>query len=283
MVYAAIMYVPRTTLITDRDDPRIAPYVSVREHDLVRRDGLFVAEGDVVVRVLVASRTYAIQSVLVSESRVEALGRVIADIDPAVPIYAVEHGLMQAIIGFPIHRGLMAIGVRGADSRGDVVLDRLGSARATVVALVGVCNHDNVGGIFRNAAAFGASAVLLDATCCDPLYRKALRVSVGGVLHVPFARYDSAHAMLDALTQRGFELVALSPHGEHRLETLGPAPRRAIILGAEGPGLPADVMARARRTRIDIASHFDSLNVAVTSGIALHALANLARESGATG
>ncbi len=282
MVYAAGMSVFRTTPINDRDDPRIAPYVSVREHDLVRRDGLFVAEGDVVVRVLVASRTYAIQSVLVSESRVAGLGRVIADIDPAVPIYAVEHGLMQAIIGFPIHRGLMAIGVRGEDSRGDVVLDRL-AARATVVALVGVCNHDNVGGIFRNAAAFGAGAVLLDATCCDPLYRKALRVSVGGVLHVPFARYDSAHGMLDALVQRGFELVALSPQGEHRLETLGPAPRRAIILGAEGPGLPADVMARARRTRIDIASHFDSLNVAVTSGIALHALANLAGASGATG
>lgn len=274
MVYAAGMSAFRTTPISDRDDPRIAPYVSVREHDLVRRDGLFVAEGDVVVRVLVASRTYAIQSVLVSESRVEGLGRVIADIDPGVPIYAVEHGLMQAIVGFPIHRGLMAIGVRGEDSRGDVVLDRL-AAHATVVALVGVCNHDNVGGIFRNAAAFGASAVLLDATCCDPLYRKALRVSVGGVLHVPFARYDSAHAMLDALAQRGFELVALSPQGEHRLETLVPEPRRAIILGAEGPGLPADVMARARRTRIEIASHFDSLNVAVTSGIALHALANL--------
>jgi tRNA G18 (ribose-2'-O)-methylase SpoU len=250
------------------DDPRIAAYVDVRERDLRGRDGAFLAEGDVVVGVLAARRTYPITSVLVAERRVTTLTPLLATI--AAPIYVASQPVMDAIVGFPIHRGLLALGASGAPRDLAALLDAL-PAVATVVAAIGVTNHDNLGGIFRNAAAFGAGAVLLDATSSDPLYRKAIRVSVGGALVVPFAR-AATDALLAALAARDFELLALTPRGERRIDELLAAPRRALLLGAEGPGLPDAILARATRVRIDIAADFDSLNVAVASGIALHAV-----------
>ena len=144
---------------------------------------------------------------------------------------------------------------------------------ALVLGLVGVANHDNVGGIFRNAAAFGVGAVLIDGATCDPLYRKAIRVSVGGTLKVPFVRVADAAAMLDALEASGTRPLALSPRGTSTLEDVAMLQgRRALLLGAEGPGLPAAVMARCRTVRIDMAAGFDSLNVATSAGIALYAV-----------
>jgi tRNA G18 (ribose-2'-O)-methylase SpoU len=127
-----------------------------------------------------------------------------------------------------------------------------------------------MGGLFRNAAAFGVDAVLLDAICCDPLYRKAIRVSVGGVLTVPFATVDGD--MVETLLRHGLEPVALSPSGETPLHSFTPPSRAALLLGAEGPGLPAETLARCRTVSIPMAGSFDSLNVATTSGIALHHL-----------
>jgi tRNA G18 (ribose-2'-O)-methylase SpoU len=144
---------------------------------------------------------------------------------------------------------------------------------ALVVGLVGIANHDNMGGLFRNAAAFGADAVVLDAGCCDPLYRKAIRVSVGAALTTPFARGGEAPDLVAALETAGFSVVALSPSGATLLSEFEPAPRTAVLFGAEGPGLPASVMARARTVRIEMAGGFDSLNVATASGIVLHRLA----------
>jgi tRNA G18 (ribose-2'-O)-methylase SpoU len=129
-----------------------------------------------------------------------------------------------------------------------------------------------MGGLFRNAAAFGAHAVLLDETCCDPLYRKAIRVSVGAVLTVPFAVGGQAAAMADLLTAAGCELVALSPSGAEDLRELAPRDRTAVLFGAEGPGLPDAILSRAQTVRIAMAGGFDSLNVATTSGIVLHHL-----------
>jgi tRNA G18 (ribose-2'-O)-methylase SpoU len=146
------------------------------------------------------------------------------------------------------------------------------------VGLVGIANHDNMGGIFRNAAAFGADAVLLDDTCCDPLYRKAIRVSVGAALTTPWARAGDGAALAGRLAAAGCQVVALSPKGEVELSDLRPGPRVAALFGAEGPGLPAEVLARARTVRIVMAGGFDSLNVATTSGIVLHGL-NVARRS----
>jgi tRNA G18 (ribose-2'-O)-methylase SpoU len=143
----------------------------------------------------------------------------------------------------------------------DTLLDSL-PANALVVGLVGIANHDNMGGLFRNAAAFGADAVLLDEGCCDPLYRKAIRVSVGAALTVPFARAGGAAALATALEARGFSVVALSPRGQTELADFQPAARTAALFGAEGPGLPKEVMARASTVRIEMAGGFDSLNVA---------------------
>lgn len=260
------------TLISDPDDPRIAAYRAVRERDVVGRGERFVAEGEVVLRLLLgpASRHRA-ETVLVAESRLDALAPALAAAPPETPVYAASQGVMDAIVGFHIHRGVLAIGLRAPAFDTAGLLAAL-PPTALVIALVGVSNHDNVGGVFRNAAAFGADAVLLDGSSCDPLYRKAIRVSVGASLVTPFARGGSGAALLDALDAAGFETLALSPAGALDLAGVGRAPRTALLLGAEGSGLPEALMARAKTVRIAMAGGFDSLNVAVTSGVALYAL-----------
>jgi tRNA G18 (ribose-2'-O)-methylase SpoU len=145
-------------------------------------------------------------------------------------------------------------------------------AGAPVLALFGIANHDNIGGIFRNAAAFGAAGVLLDPTCCDPLYRKAIRVSVGAALIVPFARLATGEDAIALLARSGFTALALSPGGTATLAGLERPPRPALLLGAEGPGLPQAILDRALTVRIPMAGGFDSINVATASGIALHQL-----------
>ena len=262
---------PTVIRIDDADDPRLEPYRSVRERDLVGRQGLFVAEGRVVLEKAVARLPDAIASVLVAEHRLDSLSDVLAGLAPDTPVYAAGQGAMDAVVGFPIHRGILAIG-RSPERQAEVLLAGLRD-QALVVALAGIANHDNMGGIFRNAAAFGADAVLLDETCCDPLYRKAIRVSVGAVLTVPFARVGDAGSLVDLLGGSGFQTMALSPRGARELSDLRPASRTAALFGAEGPGLPDAVLARTLGVRIAMAGGFDSLNVSTTSGIVLHHLA----------
>jgi tRNA G18 (ribose-2'-O)-methylase SpoU len=139
-----------------------------------------------------------------------------------------------------------------------------------IVALVGIANHDNMGSIFRNAAAFGADAVFLDATCCDPLYRKAIRVSVGAALKVPFASFTETVGFTTALDRLGFAQFALSPRGQTDIRDVKRTERVALYLGTEGEGLPEGLLARLRTVRIDMTGGFDSLNVAAASAIALH-------------
>ena len=153
-------------------------------------------------------------------------------------------------------------------------------AKATILVLCGIANHDNMGGLFRNAAAFGADAVLIDADCCDPLYRKAIRVSVGASLLVPFARIGRDEDVVELLRGAGFEPLALSPRGETALKDLVPPDRAAVLLGAEGPGLSDQVMARCRTVRIPMAAGFDSLNVATTAGIVLHQVRSASAQDG---
>lgn len=258
--------------IADPDDPRIEPYRAVRERDLVGREGLFVAEGHVVLEKAVRAAPERIVSVLVAEPRLAGLSDVLAELAPETPVYVAGQAVMDAIVGFPIHRGILAVG-RRTDVSPEALLGGL-PREALVVALVGIANHDNMGGIFRNAAAFGADAVLLDATCCDPLYRKAIRVSVGAALTVPFARLKSHQDMAEVLRGAGLEVVALTPRGDTDLADLDPSARTAVLFGAEGPGLPPPVLARARTVRIPMSGGFDSLNVATTSGIVLHQLAH---------
>ncbi len=255
----------RIVLLDSAEHPGLQPYTAMRERDLIGREGLFVAEGEVVVRVLVSRSGLAVRSLLLEKRRVEAVKDVLAALPDDVPAYVVPQDVMDGVVGFSIHRGVLALGERGQP----IAPAELARGATVLVALVGLTNHDNVGSIFRNAAAFGADGVLLDPESCDPLYRKAIRVSAGAALVVPFARCRSVDEMFEVLANANIEPIALTPRGEETIDSLPPAPR-ALLLGTEGPGLPEHVLARARRVRIDMAPGLDSLNVAVASGIALH-------------
>ncbi len=257
--------------ISDPRDPRIEPYRAVRERDLVGRAGLFVAEGRVVLEKLVRGGRHPICSLLIAEPRLASLEALIAQLPAEVPVYAAAQPVLDAVAGFPLHRGILAVGERRAEAA-DALLAGLGSS-ALVVGLSGIANHDNMGGVFRNAAAFGAAAVVLDATCCDPLYRKAIRVSVGAALTVPFARLRADQDLARELADAGLEVIALSPRGEVELSELRCGPRVAALFGPEGPGLAPELLARTRSVRIAMAGNFDSLNVATTSGLVLYQLA----------
>lgn len=262
--------------VDDADDPRLADYRDVRERDLVGRRGLFMAEGEVVLRLLAgrlgAKGGHRLASVLLSEVQAGRLADLVATLPEDLPVLVAGQKVMDAVVGFPIHRGILAVGAARPLPEPGGLIDALGP-RALVVAALGLTNHDNMGGIFRNAAAFGADAVILDNACCDPLYRKAIRVSVGASLVVPFARVADGGALLELLGARGFEVVALSPSGRETLSRIARPPRVAALFGTEGPGLPPALMEKVRTVAIPMAAGFDSLNVATTSGIVLHHLA----------
>ena len=258
--------------IDDPDDPRIAAYRDIRERDLVGREGLFIAEGEVVLRMLLRRSLHPAVSLLIDERRLPALAGLMADVPDDVPIHSAPQPVLDRIAGFPLHRGILAVGRRAALPDAAALLGDAGE-QAIAVVLCGIANHDNMGGIFRNAAAFGASAVILDSDCCDPLYRKAIRVSVGAALTVPFARLGRGEDAAALLAAHGFEALALSPAGAARLSDVVVPGRVAAVFGSEGPGLPAALLARTRTVRIAMAGEIDSLNVATASGIVLHHLA----------
>lgn len=255
--------------IDDPADPRVASYLSVRERDLTGRHGRFIAEGKVVLNVLFAAARFEPESVLVLESRLQGLADTLRLAPPSMPVYAASQAVMDAIAGFHIHRGILAVGRKREADEPQALIASL-PRRAMVVVLVGLSNHDNVGAIFRNAAAFGADAVLLDAGCCDPLYRKSIRVSVGAALKVPFAIAPDASTIAALLDREGFDQLALSPGGSEDILNAARPDRVAIFLGTEGEGLPETLMSRLRTVRIGMAPGFDSLNVAAASAIALH-------------
>jgi tRNA G18 (ribose-2'-O)-methylase SpoU len=257
--------------IDDPADPRVEPYLHIRERDLVGRSGLFIAEGRVVIEKLVASPAHQPQSLLIAAHRIDSIADVLARLDDSVPVFVASQGVMDALAGFPMHRGLLAIGRRVDPPAVEQLLTSL-PERADILVLAGIANHDNMGGIFRNAAAFGVGAILLDATCCDPLYRKAIRVSVGATLLVPFAHLPPGTDLLEVLEGHQFSPIALSPAGKLPLAKLAVGRRNAVLLGAEGLGLPEDLLARTVPVTIPMANDFDSLNVATTSGIVLHHL-----------
>lgn len=267
---------PELIVIDDPADPRIDAYRNIRERDLVGRQGLFVAEGTVVLQKLVDSITHAPLSLLIADKRVGSLEPLWSQVPDGVPVFVAQPAVIDVIAGFPLHRGVLAIGRRAEDRSAEALLGGIVAHGATgdVLMLCGIANHDNMGGIFRNAAAFGVGAILLDADCCDPLYRKAIRVSVGAALIVPFARLGANTDALTLLDRHGFAPVALSPSGAVTLSDWRPRPRNAVLLGAEGPGLDPALMARMQTLRIPMAAGFDSLNVATTSGIVLHQLAS---------
>ncbi|MGY5808183.1 TrmH family RNA methyltransferase [Rhizobium sp. LEGMi198b] len=266
--------------ITHPDDPRIAEFRNIRERDLVGRENRFIAEGTVVLRLLVeahaAQEAFVCEKVLLLRNRAAGLEEIIAAFPSNVPVYVAEASVLDGIVGFHLHRGVLALGRRKAEPDIGAFLDRL-PERALVLAGCGISNHDNVGSMFRNAAAFGADAVLLDETCCDPLYRKALRVSVGSALKVPYCRQLSDVDLLTALAERGFAIWSLSPRGNTDIRAVPPADRMALVVGTEGAGLPQKILSTFGSLRIPQAPSLDSLNVATASGIALFAMASLTK------
>lgn len=262
---------PSIIPIDEPDDPRLAPYRDIRERDLAGRRGRFVAEGKVVLRLLLGSPRFDAESVLVLRNRLDGLDEILASAPDDLPVYTVPGAVMDSVAGFHVHRGILAIGRRPRHEDPGALLDALPDD-AVILALVGISNHDNMGAIFRNAAGFGAAAVLIDETCCDPLYRKAIRVSVGAALTVPFASGGSGDEMVALMERRGFVPLALSPSGETDIADAGRPARAALLLGSEGEGLPATILARCRTLRIAMAPGFDSLNVATAAAIALHRL-----------
>jgi len=263
--------VPTLVPIDDPADARLEAYRDIRERDMVGRRGLFVAEGETVLRVLAGQDRFRPVSVLIAGKRLEKLSPILDALPADTPVYLARQPVLDGIVGFQLHRGILAIAEKAPPLSADGLLAGL-PANALVMALAGIANHDNMGGLFRNAAAFGVDAVLLDPTCCDPLYRKAIRVSVGGVLRVPFASLDEGEDLVGLLERHGFTPLALSPSGQMPLSRLPAMNRPALLLGAEGPGLPGATLVRCRTVSIPMAPGFDSLNVAVAAGIALHQL-----------
>ncbi len=254
------------------DDPRIEPYRAVRERDVAGRDGGFILEGEVVLAAFAKAARYELVSVLLARKRVEKLTPVLEAL-PAAPIYVAPQAVLDGIVGFHIHRGILALGRRPAPKPARDLIAAL-KPDALVMVLMGISNHDNIGGLFRNAAAFGVDAVLLDAACCDPLYRKSIRVSVGGALRTPFAWLGPKEDSIALLEQAGFDCLALSPGAARPLSQVRRAGRVALFLGAEGPGLSEAILSRAKAVAIPMAEGFDSLNVATASGIALNQIVN---------
>ncbi|MBN4052793.1 RNA methyltransferase [Roseiflexus sp. AH-315-K22] len=250
-------------------------------------DGLFMAEGLLVVEQVLRSR-HTVRSILGTPARLDALEDRVGTIPADLPVYVARQGVLDGIAGFSIHRGLLAC-ARAAPAP---LLDDLLARTTTLVVLEDLSNHDNVGGVFRNVAALGGehAAVLLSPRCCDPLYRKAIRVSMGHVLRVPFGRSVDWPGDLERVKRAGFVTIALTPSPEAAelssqargavtepadadASASADARRVALLLGAEGPGLSVEAFSRADViARIPMASGVDSLNVAVVCALALDRL-----------
>jgi tRNA G18 (ribose-2'-O)-methylase SpoU len=256
--------------LTDPDDPRIADYRALTDVELRTRweppNGLFIAEGELVLRRALRAG-YQLRSVLVDAKRVEQLPEV-----GDVPVYAGTQDVLEKATGFHVHRGVLASFHRKpALAAADVL-----RAAGRLAILEDVNNHTNLGAIFRGAAALGMDAVLLSPSCADPLYRRSVRVSMGEVFAVPYARLEPWPEALSTVRAAGFTVLALTPAPDAwpiQVLTAAHRQRPALLLGAEGPGLSRGALA-ASDLRVAIPMHrgVDSLNVAAAAAVACYEL-----------
>ena len=256
--------------LSREDDPRLQNYRHVGDPAWLEQHGLFVAEGRLVVERLLslsegetAQGKYAVDSVLVTPPR----------LDPSWLVLVADPAIVDGVTGFKFHRGCLALVHRPSRP---LPLSAFARARRLIL-LEAVGNPDNVGGIFRSAAALGADGVLLDPTCADPFYRKAVRTSMGAVLRLPFATIDSWPEGLAALGEMGFTIVALTPSAELTVDqfaaTLSGDANLALLAGSEGSGLTAGALSAAHTAvRIPVDPRSDSLNVVVAVSIALQSI-----------
>ncbi len=260
--------------VRDPDDPRLADYRDLRDVALRRlletEHGLFIAEGSTVLRRALAAG-YVPRSLLLTERWQAELADVVDAMEAVeAPCYLVDEAVAEQVTGFHVHRGALAsMHRKPLPSVADVLAgaDRL-------IVLEDVVDHTNVGSVLRSATALGAQAALLSPRCADPLYRRAVKVSMGTVFSLPWTRVDDWWDAIPALREAGFLTVALTPGADAvDLSTVPAAARTALLVGTEGPGLSrrwqdaADV-----RARIPMAGGIDSLNVAAATAVAAYAL-----------
>lgn len=260
--------------IESNADKRLGAYLNIKEKDLTGRQSRFIAEGKVVLRVLLNSSQFEAESLLIAENKLAGLQDILSLCPTEVPIYSVSSTVMDEIAGFNVHRGILAVGKRKTPNTINNLLQLL-PENALIVILCGISNHDNIGSVFRNAAAFEAACIMLDETCCDPLYRKAIRVSVGATLQIPYVHEGKIDDIVRTVAEAGVNLIALSPGSPHSLYDLPVQGRTAILLGTEGEGLPQHLLNNLQTARIPMSKQFDSLNVATASGIALSCLSRI--------
>lgn len=271
--------------VSHPDDPRVAEYRRLNDGAYRRaleapssfHRGLFIVEGWLAVERLGRSR-YPARSVLVDEARLDRVAERLPEL--RCPVYAAPRDVLDAIVGFPLHRGIVASAERSLPLLPRTVIGR----GRNLVVCEGINDAENLGVIVRNAAALGGDGLLLDPTCCDPLARRTVRVSVGWALTVPHARLPLPEG-LGALAESGVTTVALTPRNDavdidRAVASLGAAPgserRVAVVLGAEGPGLTdATIDGCTMAVRIPMARGVDSLNVAAAGAIAMHRLFSL--------
>jgi tRNA G18 (ribose-2'-O)-methylase SpoU len=262
--------------VADVRDPRLADYAAI-DPRIPRRDveraavigGYAICEGPLLVRRTLET-DIRVRSVMVTPSRLRKLADVLEDVD--APVYVAEKAVLEEVVGYAFHRGAVASVERPVQP--DLAVLLAGARRIAVCE--GITDHENLGSIFRNAAAFGLDAVLLDPTTCDPLYRRSIRVSMGHALRMPWARVEPWPDALDLLHEAGFTTAALTPGpGSIVLDQIDRSIPIAFMLGTEGPGLTPGALARADlRVRIPMAPGVDSLNVAATSALAFRAIAD---------
>jgi tRNA G18 (ribose-2'-O)-methylase SpoU len=263
----------QTTLVTDPDDPRIAPFVGLRDHELRKRReqpggdmaGVFICEGDLVVeRALRAG--YRLSALLIDARRQAPFP---FTVDDDIAVYAAAPPVLIRITGYELHRGMLGCFVRRPESDASTVL----AQARRIVVLEGVNNPTNLGIIARSAAALGIDAMLLDPVCCDPLYRRSSRVAMGEVFKLPYARIAPLPEGLDMLHERGFALIALTPDTDAQpidQLRLDADARVGLLFGAEGPGLTEATLSRCdHRVRIPMKDGVDSLNIAAAAAIAI--------------
>jgi len=265
--------------VADAADPRLDDFRDLnsvdRRPDLPSGKGLVIAEGVLVVQRMLASR-FRPRALLGTDRRLAELGDDLADVD--VPYYRVHADVMAEVVGFHLNRGVLASSSRPPELTVAQVLE---GAR-TVAVLEGVNDHENLGSIFRNAAGLGVGAVVFGMGCADPLYRRAVRVSMGHALLVPYAWAADWPRDLQILRDNGFRLLAMTPDASaHTVaEALGDMvdDKVAILVGAEGPGLTEHVMrASDMRVRVPMSRGTDSLNVATAAALAFYERARLAQ------
>jgi tRNA G18 (ribose-2'-O)-methylase SpoU len=265
-----------STARVDRgDDPRLDDYRSLNDQGFRRRfegDELFIAEGFVAIERLIDSG-HDVRSVLLAPSRVERF-RASSDQLSArgVPVYVAERDVIASVVGFDLHRGVVAAATR----RPSPTLEAVAADCTRLAVLEGLNDAENLGAIARAARALGIGALVVDPTCTDPYSRRSIRVSMGEILMLPVVRVDASgwRDLFDALRSAGFETWAMTPAADAAsIWSLDPPERVAVVFGAEGPGLGRRSLAAAdRRMRIPVSEGVDSLNVGHAAAITFAAI-----------